>query len=577
MLISVFVTLLKPWPLKIIVDYILTDKQLPHYIAWSTNLPGGSSDLPLLGWFAIGTVLIFLAGQAIGITQGYVSTGVGSRMVYGLGERLFYQIQRLSLRYHGKQKTGDLLNRVTTDSSCVQELIMGGIFPALTSFTTLAMMFFVMWKLDHALSLLAITVSVPLGLLVRFFSRPMVEHSYRYQQLEGERMALSEQTLTALPVVQAFGREDYEAGRFRNLSHTTLKAYSRYILSQIKFSMSVSTVTSIGTAIIITIGGLSVLHASMTVGSLLVFLSYLTSLYAPLETLANITSSYASASAKARRVIQVMELEDDVTDTPRTSIATTKILDYKGRVVFKNVTFGYDPGRPVLKKINLDIDHGETIAIVGRTGAGKSTLVSLIPRFYDPWEGQVLFDGVDLREIRLASLRSNVSILLQDPFILPLSVSENISYGRPGASSEDIVSAAVAARADEFIRNLPNGYESVIGERGATLSGGEKQRIAIARAILKDAPVLILDEPASALDAQKEKYLIEALEFLMKERTTFIISHRLSTISFADRIIVLEEGMIVETGTEQELLGKGGTYKRVHDLYFDSILAKAMP
>jgi ATP-binding cassette subfamily B protein/subfamily B ATP-binding cassette protein MsbA len=271
-------------------------------------------------------------------------------------------------------------------------------------------------------------------------------------------------------------------------------------------------------------------------------------------------------------VVEVLDVEDEVRDAPGSKPLPVHTTGGRGHVRFENVTFGYEPGCPVLKDINIEVFPGETVALVGSTGAGKSTLVSLIPRFFDPWQGRVTLDGEDLRDIRLSSLRAQVSLVLQEPFLLPLTVLENIAYGRPGASREEIVSSAVAANADEFIRRLPSGYDTVIGERGATLSGGEKQRLAMARALLKDAPILILDEPTSALDAQTESLLLEALERLMKGRTTFIIAHRLSTVRRVDRIFVIDGGRIVETGTHESLLAAGGPYHRLYSLQFQNSL-----
>ena len=315
-------------------------------------------------------------------------------------------------------------------------------------------------------------------------------------------------------------------------------------------------------------GGLHVLQAKLSLGSLLVFLSYLASLYMPLYNLAYLSTGFASAAAGARRVLEVLGSEEKITDAPGAKPLPKRREGEGGHIAFEEVTFGYEHGRPVLHNISLKAHPGKTLALVGPTGAGKSTLVSLIPRFFDPWEGRVLFHGVDLQKIRLASLRSQVAIMLQEPFLLPLTVAENIAYGRPSASREEIVAFAVAANADPFIRQLPQGYETVIGERGATLSGGERQRLAIARALLKDAPVLILDEPTSALDAEAEASLVQALERLMAGRTTLIIAHRLSTIRRADRVVVLEGGRVVGTDSREELLAAGGTYQRLHSLQF---------
>jgi ATP-binding cassette subfamily B protein len=365
-------------------------------------------------------------------------------------------------------------------------------------------------------------------------------------------------------VVQAFGREEYEDHRFHRLCLRTLQAYLRAITAQLQFRVGVGSVTAAATAALMIAGGQHVLKGSLTVGSLLVFLSYLSSLYAPLETLAYLPSWSATAVAGARRVLEVLEAEEAVSEPPR-----ARPLTYpRGDLCFDQVTFGYQPQRPVLHRVSLTARAGETIALVGPTGAGKSTLVSLIPRFFDPWEGRLTFDGRDLRDLPLAHLRAQIALVLQEPFLLPLTLAENIAYGRPGASRAEIEAAAQAAQAAAFIERLPQGYETVLGERGATLSGGERQRLAIARALLKDAPVLILDEPTSALDGGTEAALLTALARLMAGRTTFIIAHRLSTIQRADRIVVVTDGSVVEQGSLSQLLAAGGLYQHLHSLQF---------
>jgi ATP-binding cassette subfamily B protein/subfamily B ATP-binding cassette protein MsbA len=360
-------------------------------------------------------------------------------------------------------------------------------------------------------------------------------------------MALTEQTLVALPAVQAFGREEHEEARFRRLAQRSTRAYLQALASQLQFRVGTGAVTAIGIAAVMAVGGLHVLEGTLTVGSLLVFLSYLLSLYAPLETLASVSEGYASAAAKACRVFEVLETQERVLDSPGARPMPLRRSALRGHVRLERITFGYEPGRPVLEDVTLEARPGETVALVGPTGAGKSSLISLIPRFFDPWQGRVIIDGADVRGVRLASLRSRIALVLQETFLLPLTVAENIGYGRPGASRARIVAAAVAANADEFIRRLPEGYDTVIAERGATLSGGEKQRLAIARALLVDAPILILDEPTSALDAQTETLLLSAIQRLVDRPTTFIIAHRWSTIRHADRIVVLERGKVVES------------------------------
>jgi ATP-binding cassette subfamily B protein/subfamily B ATP-binding cassette protein MsbA len=557
MLIGVFLDLLKPWPLKLIVDHVLVQAPLPAWAAGLAALPGAGAPTSQLVWLAAATVGLFVAAQLLAAMQNYVQAGASTRMTYHLAGALYDHMQRLSLRYHSCHKSGDLVRRVTVDSGCVRDLYIGVGMQLLTSVTSLVLMFAVMWRLDPLLSLVALFVAPLLLLLIRLFDRPMTERGYAYQQLEGEMMALAEQTLTSLPVVQAFNREEYEDRRFRELTHNTLAAYLRSILAQTQFGVGVGSVTAVGTAVMMAVGGMQVLSGSLTVGTLLVFLTYLAALYAPLENIAYLAATYAAAVASGRRVLEVMAAEDSVHDTP---CARPLLAKARGHVRLEGVTFGYEEGRSTLRQVDLEARPGETVAIVGATGAGKSTLMSLIPRFYDPWAGRITLDGVDVRAIQLASLREQVAVLLQEPFLLPLSVADNIAYGRPGAIRAEIEQAAAAAQADEFICRLPQGYDTVIGERGATLSGGQRQRLAIARALLKDAPVLILDEPTAALDAETEASLMVALARLTAGRTTLIIAHRLSTIAQADKIIVFAEGSKVEEGTHQQLLARRGAY-----------------
>ncbi|CAA9578747.1 Efflux ABC transporter, permease/ATP-binding protein [uncultured Synechococcales cyanobacterium] len=571
MLVNVGLNVLKPWPLKLIIDYVLGKQSFSGGDVWLKTLPGGESSSQLLGWLVGATIILFLASEGVRLIQEYVGAGVGSQMGYNLGAVLFDRLQRLSLRFHNQQHAGDLVRRVMTDSNCIRDLVMGVFLPVLTSLVSLVAMFAVLWQLNHLLSLLSLLVAPLIVILIWVFNQPMTERTYQHQRFEGEIMALSEQTLTALPVIQAFGREAHEDERFRYLSRKALQAYMGAILAQMQFKFGVSGVSAVGTAVIMLIGGFQVLNGSLSIGSLLVFLSYLASLYKPMETLAYISSGFAAAAASARRVLEVLDTKDEVREVPGAKPLILQSDRARGHVCLEGVTFGYGPGYPpVLQDITLEARPGEIIALVGPTGAGKSTLVSLIPRFFDPWQGRVLFDGVDIRDVQLKSLRSQIALVLQEPFLLPLTIAENIAYGRPGASQEEIVAAARAANAEAFIQRLPQGYDTVIGEWGATLSGGEKQRLAIGRALLKVAPVLILDEPTSALDARTEAMLLDALERLMAGRTTFIIAHRLSTIQQADRIVVLDRGRVVEIGTHEELLAGSSHYKRLYKLHFGS-------
>ena len=552
--------------MKLIIDYVLTDKPLPESAAWILTLPGASSRLGLLAWLVSSTVLLYICQRGLGILQGYIQSGVGARMVTALGADLFDHLQRLSIRTLGQQQTGDLVRRVTTDSGCARDLLIGVLLPVVSAAVSLVTMFVVMWQLSPSLSLIALFATVPLPIIMRRFTPRIAERTFQQQQLEGQIYSLAEQNLTSLPVVQAFGREEYEDGRFRRLSETTFQAYVRTLYSTIHFKMAVSMPTAIGTAGMMALGGVSVLRGSLSVGSLLVFLAYLDALYGPLSALAYLASGFASSAASSRRVFELLDTDDVIREAPGAMPLPVPASGKRGHVRLENVVFGYETRCAVLKGITLEACPGESVAIIGATGAGKSTLVSLIPRFFDPWQGRVIVDGMDVREVEVASLRRQVALVLQEPFLLPITIAENIAYGKPDAKNDDVVAAAVAANADEFIRRLPDGYNTVIGERGASLSGGEKQRISIARALLKDAPILILDEPTSSLDAKTESMLLEALERLMVGRTTFIIAHRFSTIRHADKIVVIDDGKVTESGSHGDLMTVNGTYRRYYNL-----------
>ena len=559
MLVGIALGLLNPWPLKMIVDNVLSGEPLPSGVAWVGALPAADSAPGLLAWLAAATVCIFMLRRTVRIVQGYVQAGASSRMVYALAGELFDDVQRRSPSFHGKRRTGDLMRRVTSDTGCVRDLVMGIYVPVITSLVTLVSMFFVMWQLSRVLAVLATLMAVPLGLVARFFSRPMTERKYLEKGLQGELISHAEQTLSNVAAVQAFGRENHEDERFRWLSRRTVQAHLRAALSRHQFRVSTGALTATATATAMLIGGMEVIGGSLSVGSLLVLMTYFGTLFSSIESLTYLAGGFASAAASARRVFEILDSDDDsVREAPDAVPLSAGPPGRGAHVRLEAVTFGYEPGRPVLKGIDIELGAGECVALVGRTGSGKSTLISLLPRLFDPWNGKVLVNGVDVRGVTLSSLRNNIALVHQEPFLLPLSVAQNIAYGRPGASHQEIVTAARAAGADGFIARLPQGYDTVIGPRGATLSGGERQRLSIARALLKDAPILILDEPTSSLDVNTEAEIMEALTRLMRSRTTLIISHRMTTIRNADRVIALQDGHVSELGTYQELLAQGG-------------------
>lgn len=560
MALGIGVDLLHPWPLKLLVDQVLGQQPLPEQIArlWAF-LPGAHDRGALLVWVVVSTVMIFALSTLISMWHSVVSIELGQRLTYNLGADLFRHLQRLSLVFHSRQEVGDTTTRVTEDTYCVSELVTGALLPLLQSSITLVTIFVILWQLEPRMTLLAAGV-IPLQVvMMQVFGRPLKVRTRKRRDLEGRMASIVQQTLSAIPAIQAFTREELEHSRFQRTAQATVKAYVRQTSFDMWFKLFAGLVTAVSTAAIMYLGARYAIEGRVTVGTILVFLTYLTSLSGPLSDLTSMASTLRYAAASGDRVMEVLETPPDVADLPH-----AKSLRLQGRVRYENVVFGYEPGLPVLKGVSFEVMPGEVVAIVGPTGAGKTTLVNLLVRFFDPWTGAVLVNGEDVRGLRVRALRRQVAIVLQEPFIFPLTIAENISYGRPDATPGQIMEAAVAANAAPFIERLPDGYLTVVGERGATLSGGEKQRLSIARAFLKDAPILILDEPTSALDARTESLLLTALERLMKGRTTFIIAHRLSTIRNAGRILVLDRGEIVETGGHHELMRRGGLYANLY-------------
>jgi ATP-binding cassette subfamily B protein/subfamily B ATP-binding cassette protein MsbA len=490
-------------------------------------------------------------------------TAVGSRMVWSLAGELFDRLQRQPLDFHARHRVGDLVRRVTQDSGCVRELVLRVLLPAFVALATLVSMFAVMWRIDPGLSLLALGVVPLLLLAIRSFADPMERRSYARDEREGDLMATAEQALAAVPLVQGLGREREEGSRFRHASRRAVRAERRLVASELGFNASVGGLVAIGSAGIMFAGGGAVLRGTLTLGDLLVFLSYLTSLYAPLETFAYLSSGLAAARAGARRVFEVIDESEPPSAPPGAPGLPAGALALGVR--FEGVELVYRDGAPVLRGVDLAVAPGETVVLVGPTGAGKTSLVSLVPRFCDADAGRVLVDGRDVREIDLASLRAGVAFVHQEPFLLPLSVAENVAYGRPDASRAEIDAALEAAGAAAFVDALPDGADTVVGERGATLSGGQAQRIALARALVRDAPIVILDEPTSALDPGTEAAVFAGIRRLAAGRTTLIVAHRLATARLADRVAVVEGGRVVETGRPDDLLAADGPFRRLHD------------
>src|SRR5438067_5766379 len=546
--------LLKPWPLQIVIDYVLGGKPPPGIAPLDQLFSLPASLLLLVA--CIGLVILNLGAGALTLLHNYTTIRVGQNMVNDLRSDLYAHLQRLSLAYHSRQRVGDLMYRITADSFAVQTMIMNGVLPILSAVILLVGMLIVLMPMDPVLTLLALTVVPSLFVLIALFNRKIVDVATEVRDLDSRVYSLVQWGMAAIKVVQAFTKEEEEHRRFMGASWDSLRATLRLYNWQTLYSGAVNIVIALGTAIVIYAGARAVMSGTLSVGQLIVFISYLAQLYAPINQITQSWGAIAGAKVGATRVFEVLETEADLTS----GSLQFPPKGARGEVGWREISFRYRPETPVLNDIDHAIEAGTKVAIVGPPGAGKSTLLGLLPRFFDPTTGSVTIDGTDVCQYQLASLRRQIGMVLQPPLIFPLSVADNIAYGRPGADHTAIENAARLARIHDLVVGLPEGYQTQLGEAGVILSEGEKQRITIARALLRDAPVLILDEPTSALDVETEALVMQAVERLMQGRTTFIIAHRLSTVNRCDRILVLRDGIIAEQGTLTELLRLGGIF-----------------
>jgi ATP-binding cassette subfamily B protein/subfamily B ATP-binding cassette protein MsbA len=568
-LLDVALGLLNPWPLKLIVDNVVGGKPLPESLSWLGAVPGAAAPRGLLALLAAATVGLFLCRRLLNTFQLYIEAGAGSRMVYSLAADLFYHLQRRSLLLHYENQKGDLIKRVMSDTSCVRDLIMHVFVPSITSVVTLIGMFFIMLHLSPALAIFALVLCIPLAIVIRVVARPLAERRYDEQELQGQIYSHAEQTLSAIPIVQAFGREQHADDHFKHLARRTIGANLRYEMAGHRFKIATGAVSAIATACVMVVGGFAVRDGRLSVGSLLVLISYFLAVYSPLETLAYLTEGFGAAKAGARRVLEILEEDGTpIGDSPDAISLPARESARGADVRYENVSFGYKADRAALDDINFHAAPGEMVAIVGETGAGKSTLISMLLRLFDPRHGAVYINGHDLRDVTLESLRQNIAYMPQQPFLLPLSIVDNIAYGRPDATRNEIVAAAIAAKADDFIRELPHGYDTIIGERGVTLSVGQRQRVSLARALVKRSPILILDEPTSALDPATEAGIFNDICELFEGCTTFVIAHRLSTVRHVTTVMVMDHGRIVEIGSPDELIASRGLYYELHQAHF---------
>jgi ATP-binding cassette, subfamily B, bacterial len=556
-----------PWPIKIIFDNVLGSRALPGSLAAALTDPVTGAPLTrqgLLNVMVASMLVIALIDALFTFVGGLMTASIGQRVLYQLRVQVFDHIQSLSISFHKNSRVGDLSARLTSDIQSIQDLVSSGLNSLITNSLSVIGVLAVVITVDWRFAVL-MPGATPLMFFVAGAYRKRIRLASRQQRtMEGQVSATVQERIGAIQVVQAFVHEDGEAKQFAQQTRQSFDAGLTVSRLQSELSPLVDLVGVIGLATVTWLGAQEVISGRITLGYLLLFTTYLRSILSPVRQLAKLSNQFSKTDASAERVQEILDIQPDVRDLPGARPAPRR----RGAVAFEQVYFGYIRDTPVLRDISVRVEPGMTVALVGPTGSGKSTMIGMIPRFHDPLEGQVLIDGIDIRQFALRSLRDQVSLVLQEPVLFNATIRDNIAYGRAGATDVDILRAARAANVEEFISRLPEGYGTVLGERGGTLSGGQRQRIAGARAIVRDAPILLLDEPTSGLDVQSEATVMEALRRLMEGRTTFVIAHRLSTIERADLILVMQNGKIREGGTHRELLRAGGLYAHLHSLQF---------
>jgi ATP-binding cassette subfamily B protein/subfamily B ATP-binding cassette protein MsbA len=560
MVAQVGISLVEPWSLQILIDNGLWGVPLPDWVCQTLPFLAPGNGVAIVVSAVIAGILIRLLGNGLDIIYDYFKSRANCGINLRFQADLFQHLQRLSLSYHDQTSVGDSLYRLNNDTGFVSTQLWGNFRHMLTSGLSLVGMVSIVIHMDWQLAVLALSVAPMLYAGVHFYGKIFTPKTKRIKGMEGYSLSILQEVLSCLRVVKAFGQEDYEQRRFEDKAWAALRARLRLSLEQSLFGTGMGFVTKFNRSLILLIGGLHVLSGQLTIGELMVVMAYVGQIHGPLESIGSTLTDMQLSIVSAERVLEVLDVEPEIQDRP----GAKSLERVAGAVMFEDLGFAYRPGHPVLHGINVRAQPGEVVAIVGPTGAGKTTLANLIARFYDPVSGRVTLDGYDLRDLTIRTLRDNIALVIQEPILFTSSIRDNIAYGRPEASMEEIEAAARAANAHDFIVALPGGYDARAGERGARLSGGERQRVAIARAFLKDAPVLILDEPTSSVDSRTELVILEALDRLMVGRTTFIIAHRLSTVRRADQIVVVDKGRLVEQGTHADLVKREGLYAQLY-------------
>jgi ATP-binding cassette, subfamily B, bacterial len=556
--------LMDPWPLKIVLDYVVGTRPMHGWLNRMVLFFTGEDRMAILTFAVIAVLVIAVVGATCSYLEKYLTTSVGQWVMHDLRRTLYFHIQRLSLSFHDQARTGDLISRVTSDIDNIQSFIVSGLLGAATNCLTLVGMIAVMFYINWRFTLIALSVAPVLFALVYYYTRRIKQAAREVRKKEGEIVSVVQEVLSAMRVVKAFAREDYEQQRLEEQSLEGVEIALRARSLKAKLSPLVEITVAVGTCLILWFGARIVLAGSLSAGSLVVFILYLGKMYKPMQELSKMTDAYTKAAVGYERIREVLDADREVKDLPRARRAPR----FRGKIEFEKVAFSYTPDQPVLRDLSFTVNPGQVAALVGPTGAGKTTIISLIPRFYDPSSGVVKIDGTDVRRWKQRSIRQQISFVLQESILFHAPIWQNIAYGKPEASRSEILRAAQLANAHEFIEKMPEGYNTVIGERGVTLSGGQRQRIAIARAVIRNTPILIMDEPSSGLDAASEKLVFEALDRLMGGKTSIVIAHRLSTIRKADIIFVIEHGTVIEAGNHEKLIQQGGLYAEFHQLQF---------
>ncbi len=565
MVVETAMSMAGPWPLKIVIDNVLGSHPLPEWLRWIHDLPFGQSKMGLAGIAALGVILIAIIGAIATYIDNYYTESVGQWVANDLRIKIYDHLQRMSLGYYDQQQTGVLLSTITNDVSTVQDFASSATLSILVDLLTIVGIVGLMFWLNWDFALVAVGVTPFLLLFVMRFKKAVKKAQHQVRLHQADIVTVVQEGLESVRVVKAYGRQDLENTRLAEVSQATVDAALKARRIKSLLSPVVTVVVSLCTAFVLWRGASLIVSEAMTVGALTVFLAYLSKFFKPVQDLAKMTNSIAAAAVSLERIQGILETDNVIPDRDDAS----ELKSARGEITLEHVAFGYDPKTPILRDVSFRIAPGQMVGVVGTTGGGKSTVVGLIPRFYDADAGRVLVDGVDVRNYTKQSLRSQIGFVLQDTVLFRGTIRENIAYGRPGATEAEIIEAAKLANAHDFITEMKHGYDAAVGERGLTLSGGQRQRIGIARAIIRNAPILILDEPTAALDTESERLVIEGLERLMKGRTVITIAHRLSTIRDANKILVLKDGVVAEQGTHDELIKLGGVYAELHRIQYE--------